>query len=103
MMKKSYLYLNLYLDFLIFFFFLLFASSSAKEDEAIFVFDNGGLTDVEAMYNKQRQLLYYRDELGDRGENVTVDPLLVFENPSLRMPTLHCKLGRKLSSPILSI
>ncbi|KAJ4873627.1 Leucine-rich repeat extensin-like protein 4 [Raphanus sativus] len=29
-------------------------------------------------------LLYYRDEFGDRGENVTVDPSLVFENPRLR-------------------
>ncbi|KAJ4951710.1 hypothetical protein NE237_028542 [Protea cynaroides] len=103
MKKKSYLYLNLYLDFLIFFFFFLFASSSAKEDETVFVSDNGGLTDVEAMYIRQRQLLYYKDEFGDRGENVTVDPLLVFENPSLGMPTLHCKLGRKLSSLILSI
>ncbi|KAJ4958125.1 hypothetical protein NE237_025236 [Protea cynaroides] len=82
MKKKSYLYLNLYLDFLIFFFFFLFASSSAKEDEAVFVSDNGGLTD--------------RDECGDRGENVTVDPSLVFESPSLGMPKLHCKLGRKL-------
>ncbi|CAL5415318.1 unnamed protein product [Camellia sinensis] len=32
----------------------------------------------------QRQLLYYRDEFGDRGENVTIDSSLVFENPRLR-------------------
>ncbi|CAL5321588.1 unnamed protein product [Camellia sinensis] len=36
------------------------------------------------MYIKQRQLLYYRDEFGDRGEFVTVNPSLVFPNPRLR-------------------
>ncbi|KAI3809531.1 hypothetical protein L1987_25508 [Smallanthus sonchifolius] len=36
------------------------------------------------MYIRQRQLLYYLDENDDRGENVTVDPSLVFENPRLR-------------------
>ncbi|XP_021275697.1 leucine-rich repeat extensin-like protein 4, partial [Herrania umbratica] len=45
---------------------------------------HGGLTDQEVLYIKQRQLLYYRDEFGDRGERVTVDPSLVFENPRLR-------------------
>ncbi|KAI3781850.1 hypothetical protein L2E82_11877 [Cichorium intybus] len=45
---------------------------------------SGRLTDSEAIYIRQRQLLYYRDEFGDRGENVTVDPSLVFENPRLR-------------------
>ncbi|MQL87468.1 hypothetical protein Taro_020011 [Colocasia esculenta] len=43
-----------------------------------------GLTDAEAGYIRQRQLLYYRDEFGDRGENVTVDPSLSFPNPRLR-------------------
>ncbi|GAB4828365.1 Leucine-rich repeat extensin-like protein 4 [Ancistrocladus abbreviatus] len=42
------------------------------------------LTDVEANYIRSRQLLYYRDEFGDRGELVTVDPSLVFENSKLR-------------------
>ncbi|KAL2494275.1 putative leucine-rich repeat extensin-like protein 4 [Forsythia ovata] len=45
--------------------------------------NNRPLTDAEAHYIKQRQLLYYRDEFGDRGEKVTVDPSLVFENPRL--------------------
>ncbi|CAL5322081.1 unnamed protein product [Camellia sinensis] len=31
-----------------------------------------------------RQLLYYKDEFGDRGEFVTVSPSLVFPNPRLR-------------------
>jgi hypothetical protein len=45
---------------------------------------HGGLTDAEALYIKQRQLLYYRDEFGNQGEKVTVDPSLVFENPTIR-------------------
>ncbi|KAJ1418604.1 Leucine-rich repeat [Sesbania bispinosa] len=49
-----------------------------------FKVSDGGLTDAEAMYIKQRQLLYYRDEFGDRGEEVTVDPSLVFENNRIR-------------------
>ncbi|KAJ6435344.1 hypothetical protein OIU84_000520 [Salix udensis] len=31
----------------------------------------GGLSDAEAMYIRKRQLLYYKDENGDRGERVT--------------------------------
>ena len=45
---------------------------------------HGPLTDAEAHYIRQRQLLSYRDEFGDRGELVTVDPTLTFENPRLR-------------------
>ncbi|KAJ1393504.1 Leucine-rich repeat-containing N-terminal, plant-type [Sesbania bispinosa] len=45
---------------------------------------NGALTNAEATYIRQRQLLYYRDEFGDRGENVTVDPSLVFENDRIK-------------------
>ncbi|KAK1282555.1 Leucine-rich repeat extensin-like protein 4 [Acorus calamus] len=44
----------------------------------------GRLSDEEATYIRRRQLLYYRDGFGDRGENVTVDPSLVFENPRIR-------------------
>ena len=33
---------------------------------------------------KQRQLLYYKDYFGDRGEKVTLDPSFVFENDRLR-------------------
>ncbi|KAL2494317.1 leucine-rich repeat extensin-like protein 4 [Forsythia ovata] len=48
------------------------------------VSNNGPLTDAEAHYIKQRQLLYYKYEFGDRCEKVTVDPTLVFENPRQR-------------------
>lgn len=72
----SLLLLLLLLPIFIFSFFL----SSANADS----FNNGGLTDTESLYIKQRQLLYYRDEFGDRGENVTIDSSLVFENPRLR-------------------
>ncbi|CAA6666274.1 unnamed protein product [Spirodela intermedia] len=47
-------------------------------------FSSHGLTDAEAGFIRQRQLLYYRDEFGDRGEKVTVDPALFFPNPRLR-------------------
>ncbi|GKE38417.1 leucine-rich repeat extensin-like protein 4, partial [Tanacetum coccineum] len=39
---------------------------------------------VVATNVQARHLLYYLDEFGDRGENVTVDPSLVFQNPRLR-------------------
>ncbi|KAK9098862.1 hypothetical protein Syun_025907 [Stephania yunnanensis] len=45
---------------------------------------NGALTYAQVKYIRHRQLLYYRDEFGDRGENIKVDPSLVFENPRLR-------------------
>ncbi|KAH0449150.1 hypothetical protein IEQ34_022950 [Dendrobium chrysotoxum] len=43
-----------------------------------------GLTSPEAVSIRQRQLLYYRDEFGDRGEKITVDPSLTFPNSHLR-------------------
>ncbi|PKI50794.1 hypothetical protein CRG98_028789, partial [Punica granatum] len=58
------------------------AATAAKSFHSIT--PHGGLTDAEAHYIRHRQLLYYRDEFGDRGENVTVDPSLVFENPRIR-------------------
>ncbi|MBA0594004.1 hypothetical protein Gorai_010927, partial [Gossypium raimondii] len=61
------------------FLFVLFCSSEQHS-----ITSHGGLTDKEVSYIKQRQLLYYRDEFGDRGEKVTVDPSLVFENPRQR-------------------
>ncbi|PRQ46610.1 putative leucine-rich repeat-containing, plant-type, leucine-rich repeat domain, L [Rosa chinensis] len=60
------------------FFFASTLSSSSH------IISHGSLTDAEALYIKQRQLLYYRDESGDRGEIVKVDPSLVFENKRLR-------------------
>lgn len=56
--------------------------SDAKQAPTISSY--GGLSDADAMYIKKRQLLYYKDEFGDRGERVTVDPSLVFPNPRLR-------------------
>ncbi|KAH7511889.1 hypothetical protein FEM48_Zijuj12G0030900 [Ziziphus jujuba var. spinosa] len=64
-------------------FFLGTALSVCASEKEPFI-GHGSLTDVEASYIKQRQLLYYRDEFGDRGENVTVDPSLVFENDRIR-------------------
>ncbi|KDP39733.1 hypothetical protein JCGZ_02755 [Jatropha curcas] len=46
--------------------------SSADQVPSSFFF-NGRLTNVKAMYIKKRQLLYYSDEYGDKGENVTID------------------------------
>ncbi|KAM1132187.1 hypothetical protein FF1_046604 [Malus domestica] len=48
------------------------------------IVSHGPLSDEEALYIKHRQLLYYHDEFGDRGEHVTIDPSLVFENDRLR-------------------
>ncbi|OMO58065.1 hypothetical protein COLO4_34891 [Corchorus olitorius] len=62
-------------------FFIGFCSCEQKQHS---ISSHGGLTEQEVLYIKQRQLLYYRDEFGDRGEKVTVDPSLVFENPRLR-------------------
>ncbi|KAH1067693.1 hypothetical protein J1N35_032680 [Gossypium stocksii] len=61
------------------FLFVLFCSSEQHS-----ITSHGGLTDKEVSYIKQRQLFYYRDKFGDRGEKVTVDPSLVFENPRQR-------------------
>nr|CAD1824203.1 unnamed protein product [Ananas comosus var. bracteatus] len=47
-------------------------------------FTSYGLTDAEAGYIRRRQLLYYLDENGDRGERVYVDPSYEFPNSHLR-------------------
>ncbi|RRT55288.1 hypothetical protein B296_00010432, partial [Ensete ventricosum] len=47
-------------------------------------FSSHGLTDAEAGLIRRRQLLYYLDEYGDRGERVSVDPSFHFSNPRLR-------------------
>ncbi|THG02044.1 hypothetical protein TEA_019576 [Camellia sinensis var. sinensis] len=68
------------LHFFLFSLFFFISSATSHYDFAV----NGVLTDAGALYIKQRQLLYYRDEFGDRGEFVTVNPSLVFPNPRLR-------------------
>ncbi|CAL5394307.1 unnamed protein product [Camellia sinensis] len=68
------------LHFFLFSLFFFISSATSHYDFAV----NGVLTDAGALYIKQRQLLYYRDEFGDRGEFVTVKPSLVFPNPRLR-------------------
>ncbi|KAM1254008.1 hypothetical protein ACFX2J_041817 [Malus domestica] len=67
----------------------LFYGAAAQEDRhqhrrSSHIVSHGALSDEEALYIKNRQLLYYRDEFGDRGELVTVDPSLVFKNDQLR-------------------
>ncbi|KAM2195862.1 hypothetical protein ACFX1R_029815 [Malus domestica] len=67
----------------------LFYGTAAQEDRHqhrrnSHIVSHGALSDEEALYIKNRQLLYYRNEFGDRGELVTVDPSLVFENDRLR-------------------
>jgi hypothetical protein len=54
------------------------------------------------LYIKQRQLLYYRDEFGNRGEKVTVDPSLVFENPTIRNAYIALQAWKEaiLSDPL---
>ncbi|OAY68765.1 Leucine-rich repeat extensin-like protein 4, partial [Ananas comosus] len=47
-------------------------------------FTSYGLTDAEAGYIRRRQLLYYLDENGDRGEQVYVDSSYEFPNSHLR-------------------
>ncbi|CAI0389899.1 unnamed protein product [Linum tenue] len=44
----------------------------------------GTLTHAEVSYLRRRQLLYYKDAAGDRGENITIPPGFVFENSRLR-------------------
>ncbi|CAD5324027.1 unnamed protein product [Arabidopsis thaliana] len=67
---------SLLLLLLFFFFFEISHSLSISS--------NAPLSDTEVRFIQRRQLLYYRDEFGDRGEKVTVDPSLIFENPRLR-------------------
>ncbi|XP_061366473.1 leucine-rich repeat extensin-like protein 3 isoform X3 [Gastrolobium bilobum] len=76
MRKKTYSNLSLIPLFLFFIGTLSLCASSQKLNNG----DGGALT----TYIKQRQLLYYKDEFGDRGEKVTVDPTLVFENDRIR-------------------
>ncbi|CBI28097.3 unnamed protein product, partial [Vitis vinifera] len=70
--------------------------------EQISISSHGHLTDAEVMYIKRRQLLYYRDEFGDRGEDVTVDPSLVFENPRQRNAYIALQAWKQaiLSDPL---
>ncbi|CAE6188708.1 unnamed protein product [Arabidopsis arenosa] len=65
---------------LLFTFFFFFTSLT----HSLSLTFNGDLSDNKVRLITQRQLLYFRDEFGDRGENVVVDPSLVFENPRLR-------------------
>ncbi|KAJ0933765.1 hypothetical protein HanRHA438_Chr03g0099851 [Helianthus annuus] len=53
-------------------------------DDSVAGSGSSRLTDGKVKYIPQRQLLYYLAENGDKGENVTVDPSLVFKNPRLR-------------------
>ncbi|KAM1676540.1 hypothetical protein EV1_041594 [Malus domestica] len=67
----------------------LFYGAAAQEDRhqhrrSSHIVSHGALSDEKALYIKNRQLLYYRDKFGDRGELVTVDPSLVFKNDRLR-------------------
>ncbi|MCD9640782.1 Leucine-rich repeat extensin-like protein 4 [Datura stramonium] len=73
------------LYFLLFFVICLLCSVFTEHTNAEFtVSEYGPLTDSEAQYIKRRQLLYYRDEFGDRGENVKIDPSMVFENDRIK-------------------
>ncbi|CAL1376189.1 unnamed protein product [Linum trigynum] len=65
---------------------LVNSSSDAKIPPAIS--SHGTLTQAEVSYLRRRQLLYYKDEFGDRGENVTIPPGFVFENPRPPPPPL---------------
>ncbi|KAJ1687941.1 hypothetical protein LUZ63_019331 [Rhynchospora breviuscula] len=51
---------------------------------SVSAFVSHGLTNAEAGYIRRRQLLYYLDENGDRGEYVKVDPSYQFANTHLR-------------------
>ncbi|VVA26262.1 PREDICTED: leucine-rich repeat extensin, partial [Prunus dulcis] len=64
------------------------------------IISHGALSDTEALYIKQRQLLYYGDEFGDRGDLVTVDHHLWFSRTrESEMLTWLYKLGSKPFSP----
>ncbi|ONI06367.1 hypothetical protein PRUPE_5G056300 [Prunus persica] len=66
------------------------------------IISHGALSDTEALYIKQRQLLYYGDEFGDRDELVTVDPSLVFENQRIRNAYMALQAWKQaiLSDPL---
>eukprot|EP01018_Ginkgo_biloba_P022082 Gb_26318 [translate_table: standard] len=59
-------------------------SSSFVEDIPVFAQSSRRLSNAEVKYITHRQLLYYKDEFGDRGEKVDVDPRLNFSNPRQR-------------------
>ncbi|KAL1554890.1 hypothetical protein AAHA92_15395 [Salvia divinorum] len=74
---------------------------SADASEVQIGSNGGPLSDAQVRYITKRQLLYYLDEFGDRGENVTVDPSLAFENPRLRDAYIALQAWKKaiLSDP----
>ncbi|KAG9459316.1 hypothetical protein H6P81_003824 [Aristolochia fimbriata] len=84
--------------------FLFFAllSLASLPVPLILGFSDADLTDAEAHAIRQRQLLYYRDEYGDRGENVTLDPSLRFENPRIRSAYIALQAWKQaiLSDPM---
>ncbi|KAM2067131.1 hypothetical protein COP2_044778 [Malus domestica] len=62
---------------------ILFLGAAAGEE--LQISHNAGLRDsLRTSHYKQRQLLYYIDQDGSRGETVTVPDALVFENSRLR-------------------
>ncbi|VFQ98483.1 unnamed protein product [Cuscuta campestris] len=71
-------------SFFCFCFFLASATFAFSSAAGFSVSANGRLSDSEVQYIRRRQLLYYLDEFQDRGEKVTVDPSLVFENDRIR-------------------
>ncbi|KAG8367404.1 hypothetical protein BUALT_Bualt16G0068400 [Buddleja alternifolia] len=77
-------------------------SANASSSSHVKISSNGPLSEAEALYIKKRQLLYYIDEFGDRGENVTLDSSLVFENPRLRTAYIALQAWKKaiLSDPL---
>ncbi|KAG0486800.1 hypothetical protein HPP92_008895 [Vanilla planifolia] len=56
----------------------------AAAEEAAELSSDVGLSEAEVGLIRRRQLLYYRDGFGDRGENVTVPDSFTFPNPRLR-------------------
>ncbi|KAA0061563.1 leucine-rich repeat extensin-like protein 4 [Cucumis melo var. makuwa] len=106
MKSDTHLNIHLFLHFFFFFgtFLLCLSSSSSVPEEFLQASSHGGrgLTDAEAHYIRQRQLLYYRDEFGDRGEEVVVDPKLVFENDRIRNAYIALQAWKQaiLSDPL---
>lgn len=63
--------------------------------EKLSISNNGVFLEAEAAFIKQRQLLYYRNRYGDRGEFVRIPPSLKFENSRIRSAYIALQAWKK--------
>lgn len=63
--------------------------------EKLSISNNGGFIEADAAFIKQRQLLYYRNQYGERGEFVRIPPSFKFENSRIRNAYIALQAWKK--------